>query len=220
VRQLCFFVHFRPLTRSSGFSVHNSTSRIPWTVVQEAPEDFIEDKYLPSGEVHLKQYHHMKVEYVNALLSHWTDRQAAGLESFRFKDLANTDQRGKRAADSEDRAQGDKEHGVSARTELAEHAQGRQGDGGESPPARVSSIGPRRLILQILTSFFSFLVLSPTNPRISQLCKLIPVVVLASEAPANLSATAPLPICLSSLTDHLLTTRIRIKTVHRASLTK
>lgn len=58
--------------------------RISWTRLEKAQKDYIEDEYLPAGII-LKQYHHLRSSTVNALLEHWTTRQAAGQRTFRFK---------------------------------------------------------------------------------------------------------------------------------------
>jgi hypothetical protein len=58
--------------------------RISWTRLEKAQNDYIEAEYLPAGII-LKQYHHLRSSTVNALLEHWTTRQAAGQRPFRFK---------------------------------------------------------------------------------------------------------------------------------------
>ncbi|KAH9173118.1 hypothetical protein EDB89DRAFT_2069116 [Lactarius sanguifluus] len=58
--------------------------RILWTRVHEAQQDYILDKYLPAS-VTLTQYHHIHLGDTNALLQHWTTRQAAGQIPFCFK---------------------------------------------------------------------------------------------------------------------------------------
>ena len=58
--------------------------RISWARLEKAQEDYIQDEYLPAGII-LKQYHHLRSSTVNALLQHWTTRQAAGQPPFRFK---------------------------------------------------------------------------------------------------------------------------------------
>jgi hypothetical protein len=69
--------------------------RVPWTRLQEAQSDFILPKYLPTG-VTLTQYHHIRLEDANALLEHWTQRQAAGEISFRFRKIEKANRDGKR----------------------------------------------------------------------------------------------------------------------------
>src|SRR6266404_2663385 len=69
---------------SSGGKGH-----IPWTRLQHAQSDYICDEYLPPG-ITLTQYHHICVSDANALLQHWTAREAAGEILFRFKKVVNT----------------------------------------------------------------------------------------------------------------------------------
>ncbi|KAH9035545.1 hypothetical protein EDB85DRAFT_1889308 [Lactarius pseudohatsudake] len=70
--------------------------RIPWTRVREAQQDYILDKYLPAG-VTLTQYHHICLGDANALLQHWTTRQAAGQTPFCFKQGDKNSRRSKTA---------------------------------------------------------------------------------------------------------------------------
>jgi len=63
--------------------------RVPWTELQWAQGDYIDSKYLPE-QVTLKQYYHLVQEDVNALLEHWTGRQAAGEVPLSFKKVAKT----------------------------------------------------------------------------------------------------------------------------------
>src|SRR6266702_4525231 len=72
------------LMNLSEISVGGGKGRIPWARLKEAPGDFILSKYLLAS-VTLTQYHHICQEDVNALLKHWTQRQAAGEIPFRFK---------------------------------------------------------------------------------------------------------------------------------------
>src|SRR6266404_1847421 len=72
---------------SSGGKGH-----IPWTRLQHAQSDYISDEYLPAG-ITLTQYHHIRARDVNALLQHWTARQAAGETPFRFKKVVDTSQK-------------------------------------------------------------------------------------------------------------------------------
>ena len=51
--------------------------------------DYIDSKYLPE-QVSLKQYYHLVQEDVNALLEHWTRRQAASEVPLSFKKVAKT----------------------------------------------------------------------------------------------------------------------------------
>ncbi len=72
---------------SSGGKGH-----IPWTRLQHAQSDYISDEYLPAG-ITLTQYHHIRARDVNALLQHWTARQAAGETPFHFKKVVDTSQK-------------------------------------------------------------------------------------------------------------------------------
>jgi hypothetical protein len=63
--------------------------RIPWTKLHHAQGDYILDEYLPPG-IALTQFHHIRLSDANALLQHWTARQAAGQIAFRFKKVDNT----------------------------------------------------------------------------------------------------------------------------------
>jgi hypothetical protein len=69
--------------------------RIPWTSLRLAQGEYIADEYLPVG-VTLTQYHHIRLGDANALLQHWTTRQAAGAIACRFKkvDKASRQSRG------------------------------------------------------------------------------------------------------------------------------
>ena len=58
--------------------------RIPWAQLRENQDNFILPEYLPDGYT-LTQYHHIRLEDANALLKHWTQRQASGEVPFRFK---------------------------------------------------------------------------------------------------------------------------------------
>jgi hypothetical protein len=53
-------------------------------MLKKARNNYIEDKYLPEN-VTLEQYYHLRQDDVNAMLKHWTERQAAGEVPFRFK---------------------------------------------------------------------------------------------------------------------------------------
>ena len=75
-----FFIYSYPLLdlhNFSGISVSNSKGRNPWSVLLEAQDDFIKNKYLPSSGFHLTQYHKISLSKVNHLLKHWTDHQKA-----------------------------------------------------------------------------------------------------------------------------------------------
>ena len=71
----------------------SGSSKIPWSRLREAQQEYILDEYLPAGGVILKQYHHYRSSTTNALLKHWTTRQAAGLVPFRFTKAVTLSQR-------------------------------------------------------------------------------------------------------------------------------
>ncbi|KAI9456959.1 hypothetical protein BJY52DRAFT_1187564 [Lactarius psammicola] len=71
-------------------TISGGKGRVPWARLKEAQGDFILAKYLPVG-VTLTQYHHLRLEDTNALLKHWTQRQAASEIPFRFKKLDKAD---------------------------------------------------------------------------------------------------------------------------------
>ena len=54
--------------------------------MQNAQDDYILPKYLPDGCI-LTQYHHIRLDDADALLIHWTQRQADGEVPLRFKNL-------------------------------------------------------------------------------------------------------------------------------------
>ncbi|KAF8257949.1 hypothetical protein EI94DRAFT_1708448 [Lactarius quietus] len=85
------------MTQLYKVAAGGSKGRIPWARLSEAPDDFILPKYLPNS-VTLTQYHDIRVENANALLKHWTQRQAAGEIPFQFKNGVNTDRRGKKVS--------------------------------------------------------------------------------------------------------------------------
>ncbi|KAF8266107.1 hypothetical protein EI94DRAFT_1701992 [Lactarius quietus] len=78
-----------------------SKGRIPWVRLSEAPDDFILPQYLPNG-ITLTQYHHICVKDADALLKHWTQRQAAREILFRFKNGVNTNRCGKKVSVNDD----------------------------------------------------------------------------------------------------------------------
>jgi hypothetical protein len=64
-------------------SASKGKKRVPWSELQRAQGDYIKRKYLPK-QVALKQYYHIRREDADALLRHWTERQAAGKIPLRF----------------------------------------------------------------------------------------------------------------------------------------
>ncbi|KAF8261280.1 hypothetical protein EI94DRAFT_1705653 [Lactarius quietus] len=75
--------------------------RIPWVRLSEAPDDFILPQYLRNG-ITLTQYHHIRVEDIDALLKHWTQRQAAREILFQFKNSVNANRHGKKVSVNDD----------------------------------------------------------------------------------------------------------------------
>ena len=65
---------------------YGKVKRVPWARLEQAQEEYIENEYLPSG-IRLRQFHHMRADVINALLQHWSERQAAGKIPFRFQNF-------------------------------------------------------------------------------------------------------------------------------------
>jgi hypothetical protein len=113
--------------------------RIPWTQLHQAQGDYVLQEYLPAG-VTLTQYHHIRLGDANALLQHWTARQAAGLIPFRFKKVAKISQQSEPALRRREvptninHGNGEKDpDGIQAAQEQgSEHDQNLQEDGGDS----------------------------------------------------------------------------------------
>ena len=84
---------FLLLTQSLSGLIDNYTGmgkgRVPWTELQMAQGDCIKAKYLPEQVTH-KPYYPLRLEDSNALLEHWTRRQAAGKVPLRFNKAAKT----------------------------------------------------------------------------------------------------------------------------------
>jgi hypothetical protein len=95
--------------------------RVPWMELQRAQGNYIKPKYLPQ-QVALKQFYHLTRKDVNAILKHWTQRQAAGKVPFRFKNAAKAIQRNKPAPE-ENSADADMSPGEESEEDL-------QSDGG------------------------------------------------------------------------------------------
>ena len=74
--------------------------RVPWARLEETQEQYIEQEYLPAG-VRLKQFHHMRADVINALLQHWSERQAAGKIPFRFRKLDKANPRAMRTGSAD-----------------------------------------------------------------------------------------------------------------------
>jgi hypothetical protein len=71
--------------------VSGGKGRVLWSKLQEAPGDYILAKYLLNG-VTLTQFHHIRLQDVNALLEHWGLWQAAREIVLRFKNVDKTGQ--------------------------------------------------------------------------------------------------------------------------------
>ena len=69
--------------------------------MRESQGNFILPEYLPHDTV-LTQFHHMRVDELNSLLQHWTQRQASGEIPFRFKTIEKIDRQRKRASTVDD----------------------------------------------------------------------------------------------------------------------
>jgi hypothetical protein len=61
-------------------------ARVPWAKIQKAQGDFIDPKYLPE-QITLRQFHHIIRKEADAILKHWTQRQAGGEVPFLFMDV-------------------------------------------------------------------------------------------------------------------------------------
>jgi hypothetical protein len=85
----------RWLIKNLEIALGGGKQRVPWARLKEAPDEFVLGKYLPTG-VTLSQHHHIRLEDADALLKHWTQRQAAGQIPFRFKDALKVNRAGKR----------------------------------------------------------------------------------------------------------------------------
>lgn len=113
--------------------------RVPWAKLQEAPGDFILAKYLPDG-VTIAQFHHIRVDNVNAILKHWTQRQAAGAIPFRFRKVDKADRLSRRSSGEDNASTGGGTsdiHGNKAQDSDGEF----QGDGGGSAEGRPDGKG-------------------------------------------------------------------------------
>ena len=82
-------------------SIGTGKGRVPWAELQRAQGDYIKAKYLPE-QVALTQYYHLRQEDVNAILKHWTWRQAAGKVPLRFKKAAKTIRQKNHASEEND----------------------------------------------------------------------------------------------------------------------
>ena len=70
--------------------------RIPWDRLMEDQDKFIDPEYLPVG-LHLLPNHHLRKEFIKAILKHWTEREAEGKISLRFNKVDKADRCRKQA---------------------------------------------------------------------------------------------------------------------------
>src|SRR6266702_546093 len=138
------------LMNLSEISVGGGKGRIPWARLKEAPGDFILSKYLPAS-VMLTQYHHIRQEDVNALLKHWTQRQAAGKIPFHFK--MRYVHRGQ-AQENDEETPGD------GNALTKEGADGNSQEDGAGGPSSVS-----KLLVLMADAYHLFPHLQPPQPR-------------------------------------------------------
>lgn len=87
--------------------------RVPWTELQRAQGSYIKPKYLPKQQVTLRQYYHICREDTDALLEHWTRRQAAGKVPLRFRKVVRGIGQNERTSE-ENHANGSTERGDEA----------------------------------------------------------------------------------------------------------
>ena len=79
-------------TAYSGHAARNNKVSVPWTVVCNAPDKFLDQIYLPAG-VELKEISKMKSEALQACYAHWYTRQENGERAFLFKSVDPADLR-------------------------------------------------------------------------------------------------------------------------------
>ncbi|KAN0121378.1 hypothetical protein V8E52_003274 [Russula decolorans] len=82
------------LRQLSEISTGVGNGKVPYAELQRAQGDYIKPKYLPK-KVTLKQYYHLRQDDVNAILDHWTKRQADGKVPLSFKKEAKAIQQKK-----------------------------------------------------------------------------------------------------------------------------
>jgi hypothetical protein len=112
--------------------------RIPWTRLQEAQGDFVLAEYLPNSFI-ISQYHHTRLEDANALLQHWTQRQAAGEIPFRFKKVGKADHQSKPSSGEDNASTGVGPSHIHGNQEQG--SDGDQGDGEGSAEGRPDGKG-------------------------------------------------------------------------------
>jgi hypothetical protein len=122
----------RRLTKNLEIALGGGKQRVPWARLKEAPDEFVLGKYLPTG-VTLSQHHHIRLEDADALLKHWTQRQAAGEIPFRFKDALKANRAGKRGSTDTNgtTSVGETERSGGDQRDAEENQE--QGSDGESP---------------------------------------------------------------------------------------
>jgi hypothetical protein len=131
--------------------------RVPWTQLQKAQVDYIEPEYLPE-HITLKKYYHLFQENMNAMLEHWTWRQAVGKVPFCFRKVAkavreNVDALEENDADAnsdmglgeevEEGSQGDDVSQGAVQPSEAADAYARQQTGGDEAPDLPHTPRPR-----------------------------------------------------------------------------
>lgn len=82
----CRFIHS---TICLAISIGNGSERVPWSALQKYQAKYIKPKYMPE-RVTLRQYYHICQRDAEALLEHWTRRQAAGRTPLRFRKVSET----------------------------------------------------------------------------------------------------------------------------------
>jgi hypothetical protein len=131
------------LSRFLGISIGKGKARIPWATLKGAPNDFIEEKYLPKN-IALDQYYHLVQDDVNAMLKHWTERQAAGEVPFQFKKEVKVARKNKRTqeenavdadAESDGEPQGDRQSGGGSQGPWNGEFRGEGGSNNSNEPA-------------------------------------------------------------------------------------
>ena len=126
----------------SGITEGSGKGRIPWARIREAQGDFILPQYLPNG-ITLTQYHHIQVNDANALLQHWTQRQAAGEIPFRFKNNFKGNRPSLRASEDGD-----------ASTSVVPRDQSKGGPQNDQEDSGSVSLAPVSWLQQTLTTFY------------------------------------------------------------------
>jgi hypothetical protein len=119
-------------------STGKGKGRVPWAKLQKAQGDYVEREYLPEDIV-LRQYHHLRLDDVNALLGHWTQRQSDGKIPFRFKKVTKASRQNQRTSEDSD-ADTDMESGEESEEDRQDD-DGSQAQGDEPPRGGSSSSG-------------------------------------------------------------------------------